>query len=393
MSAMKGAAAVAAAGTLAPAHPGLQGAEARTEIASLETGDPGLQHIEARGEGEFGPFRASGVLDVVEPISLDVVSPAEGQSEWEETVVLLREFTDRLRELAQIFTACIGPGHASRVYDSTEPDNANAHWHTIATLLDREIESFGNHMPKSAGESAPYQWCMAFLMSEPRVADVLSLVEVCCRYLQVLANAPRHEQRARGAVEDPAQGLLEVNARFKNAGVGYQYEAGEIIRVDSQYVHGEVVKPASELLSAPEFEEANREFRLAHEHYRSGNLRDCNTAALRCMEAVMKAICDVRGWRYDAGATVEKLIAVVRREGLFPDYLGGYFDNLIGAMKAGLPKIRDRDGGHGAPPGQPKVPEHVAGFALHLTASNIVMLAQAHSTLAIPGAQTSAKRG
>ena len=30
--------------------------------------------------------------------------------------------------------------------------------------------------------------------------------------------------------------------------------------------------------------------------------------------------------------------------GLFPDYLGGYFNNLIGAMKAGLPKIRDRDG-------------------------------------------------
>ena len=84
---------------------------------------------------------------------------------------------------------------------------------------------------------------------------------------------------------------------------------------------------------------------------------------------------------YDRGATVERLIAVVRAEGLFPDYLGGYFDNLIGAMKAGLPKVRDKDGGHGAAPADPPVPDHIAGFALHLAASNIVMLVQAYRAL------------
>ncbi len=87
----------------------------------------------------------------------------------------------------------------------------------------------------------------------------------------------------------------------------------------------------------------------------------------------------------DPGATVEKLIAVVRNNGLFPGYLGGYFDNLIGAMKAGLPKIRDKDGGHGAAPREPAVPRHVAVFALHLAASNVVFLAQAHNCLPMPG--------
>jgi hypothetical protein len=96
------------------------------------------------------------------------------------------------------------------------------------------------------------------------------------------------------------------------------------------------------------------------------------------MENVLKVICDARGWTYEKGDTVERLLAVVRREGLFPDYLGGYFDNLIGAMKAGVPKIRDRQGGHGAAPGDDPVPDHIAAFALHLTAANIVMLVKAH---------------
>jgi hypothetical protein len=116
----------------------------------------------------------------------------------------------------------------------------------------------------------------------------------------------------------------------------------------------------------------------AHRHLREGKRRDCNTAALRSMENVLKVICDARGWTYEKGDTVERLLAVVRREGLFPDYLGGYFDNLIGAMKAGVPKIRDRQGGHGAAPGDDPVPDHIAAFALHLTAANIVMLVKAH---------------
>src|ERR1700712_4403930 len=99
------------------------------------------------------------------------------------------------------------------------------------------------------------------------------------------------------------------------------------------------------------------------------------------METVLKTICDAQGWTYDGGAAVDKLITVVRREGLFPDYLGGYFDNLIGAMKAGLPRVRDRDGGHGAAPADVAVPPHIAGFALHLAASNIVMLVQAFHSL------------
>jgi len=298
-------------------------------------------------------------------------------------VYVYDDLTPFLRDqLRQIFTNCIGPGHKPGLYEDFAPPNANDTWDAIAKLLRRELPTFSEH---AKAKATSHDWCMNYLKSSPDLAGVLSLIEICCRVMSKLSKATRDDLRRLGVEEDPAAGLLEVNARFKNAGVGYQFEGGNIVRVDSQYVHAEVVKPALELLGAPEFAEANREFRLAHDHYRAGKLRDCNTAALRSMETVLKVICDVRGWPCDAGATVERLIAVVRANGLFPDYLGGYFDNLIGAMKAGLPKIRDRDGGHGAAPGQAAVPAHVAGFALHLAASNIVLFAQAHRSVPMPG--------
>jgi hypothetical protein len=206
---------------------------------------------------------------------------------------------------------------------------------------------------------------MCYLEISNDVDGLLSLIELCSR---VMANLIDSAESRHGDL-DPAEAIAELNQRFLRAGVGYQFENGRIIRVDSQYVHAEVVKDALRLLCDPGFEIANDEFMKAHRHLREGNLRDCNTAALRSMETVLKVICDARGWRHEKGDTVQQLLAIVCREGLFPDYLGGYFDNLIGAMKAGVPKIRDRQGGHGAAPGDDPVADHIAAFALHLTAA------------------------
>jgi hypothetical protein len=243
----------------------------------------------------------------------------------------------------------------------------------------REVESFGKSILPFDRQYA-YGQCINYIKISGDLNGILSLIEIGCQKMLNFAYSldPWGHQRAdRGATEDPADGIVELNKRFLSAGVGYQFENGQIIRVDSQYVHAEIVKEALRLLCEPGFEEANAEFMTSHRHLRERKLRDCNTAALRATENVLKVICDARGWTYEKGDTVERLLALVRREGLFPDYLGGYFDNLIGAMKAGVPKIRDRQGGHGAAPGDDPVPDHIAAFALHLTAANIVMLVKA----------------
>jgi AbiJ N-terminal domain 4 len=226
---------------------------------------------------------------------------------------------------------------------------------------------------------------MGYLHRANHLNAVLSLIEICALVMTNLAHTDRGTSNAyqRGATADPGEGVVEINERFLRAGVGYQFENGQIIRVDSQYVHAEIVKEPLRLLCEPEFATANDEFMTAHRHLREGKLRDCNTAALRATENVLKVICDGSGWTYDKGDTVERLLTVVQRGGLFPGYLveGGYFRNLIGTMKAGVPKTRDRQGGHGPAPGEEPVPDHIGAFALHLTAANIVMLVKAYRAL------------
>jgi hypothetical protein len=103
-------------------------------------------------------------------------------------------------------------------------------------------------------------------------------------------------------------------------------------------MYAQVVKEALCLLSGPAFEEANTEFIKAHRHLREGNQRDCNTAALRAVETV---ICDARGWTYQKGDAVAPSRGRPPRR-VVPGLPGRDFDNLIGAVKAGVPKIRDR---------------------------------------------------
>jgi hypothetical protein len=172
--------------------------------------------------------------------------------------------------------------------------------------------------------------------------------------------------------------IAELNHRFRQNSVGYQFEGGQFIRVDSQFLHAEVVKPAiGHLASNPAYKTASDEFMAAHKHYRDGSNQDAVVAANRAFESTLKAICNIHDWPYGAGARASDLIKVVRTNGLFPDYLDKTFDTYIATMKSGLPGVRNSAGGHGGAPGDPKVPNYLAAYAIHLSAANIVLAIEA----------------
>ena len=54
-----------------------------------------------------------------------------------------------------------------------------------------------------------------------------------------------------------------------------------------------------------------------------------------------------------------------------------HFSALKSTLESGLPTVRNREAGHGQGPETIVVPEYIAGYALHLTASNILLLAKA----------------
>ncbi len=81
---------------------------------------------------------------------------------------------------------------------------------------------------------------------------------------------------------------------------------------------------------------------------------------------------------YDSRAAAKDLIKVIFDNELVPRYLETYFSGMRQMLEAGLPTVRNKTSGHGQGPMPVDVPGHVAAYALHMAATNIVMLVEAH---------------
>jgi hypothetical protein len=270
-------------------------------------------------------------------------------------------------KVVHILRDAIGPVEE---YGTPQPAET---WKVVHDVIAREkglfvLEDYGSYDAR----------CCNWFLKAHETDDALDFIEVSFRVIdRVVGNLEDYEMQHRGISLGKADAVEELNGRFREEGLGYQYENEELIRVDNQYIHAEVVKPALGLLAERPFEKANEDFMTAHENYRHGQYKDCVVAALRAFESTLKAICTIKRWTFRPGDRASDLIKTVRANGLFPDYLGSGFDSYIAMMKTGLPDVRNNAGGHGEAPAAPAVPSYIAGFALHMTAANILLLGEA----------------
>jgi len=205
--------------------------------------------------------------------------------------------------------------------------------------------------------------------------DFLSALEIGCIALAFYSDKL---PEARGANQSAEDALNEINQRFEQHGVGYQFENGRFIELRSKLAHAEIVKPALRLLIDPVFTKANEECLLAHKQYRAGSFKDCVTAANRAFESALKAICDSEGWLYDKGDRASGLVTRVTNNGLFTHEFDKSLSAYVAMLKTGLPSIRNDAGGHGDGTAAAAVTAEIARFALNLTAWNILFLGESY---------------
>jgi AbiJ N-terminal domain 4 len=168
--------------------------------------------------------------------------------------------------------------------------------------------------------------------------------------------------------------IEEANYRFKQNNFGYEIIDGQLIRIDNQMVHQEVIKPAIQLLFDEGFDTASNEFLQAHEHYRKGEYSDAIVDAGRAFESTMKIICDKKSYSYSQRDTASSLIHKLVTNNLIPSNLQNHFNHLWNTLSCGLPTIRNANGGHGQGVQETQVPESLVNFSINLAASNIVFL-------------------
>lgn len=256
------------------------------------------------------------------------------------------------------------------------PAHANDNWDFIIESLARE---YGDpSLIQKNNRSA----CVHFLKMQPEIEKQLDLIELSFRLIDMHARKiSDHTQRSRGATISADDAIYELNHRLRRGGVGYQFEGGVIIRLDSEYIHTEVVKKALSLLHTEQFSGVEEEFLSAHKHYRDGDYKDAIVDAGAAFESTLKTICDRQRWEYDSKARVSDLLKVVRNKGLFPNYLDNSFDQLLAILKTGLPEVRNNEGSHGQGSTPKQAPGHIAAYALHLAATNIVFLVECMNDL------------
>lgn len=214
-----------------------------------------------------------------------------------------------------------------------------------------------------------------YILSEPKIEFWLDAVELVFKYINSL---DEYECRSIGTnFVEINKATAELNHRFRQALLGYQFENNQILKMDSYLLHSEVVKPALNFLTDNRFKGAENEFLSAHAHYRSGEYKDAILDANNAFESVMKSICEIKGWGYSSGARASDLIKLLQEKGLFPDYLDKSFEQLLATLKSGLPQVRNNQGGHGQGKDVQETPAYVASYALHLAATKIVFLVSA----------------
>jgi len=246
----------------------------------------------------------------------------------------------------------------------------------VQTILCREYGEFKQSQTEEQAADAVHY----MLLTEEDPEKFLDVIDLLFKMVD-----GEVRQRAGYYDTDPVtidEAINEFNYRCREAGVGYQFENGEIIRVDSQFLHSEAVKPTLQILgNNPSYIGVNDEFLSAHEHYRHQNYKECLNDCLKAFESMMKSIHVKHGWELNQNDTAKKLINGCLVNGLIPEYMQEQFSSFKSLLVSGIPTIRNKEGGHGQGHEITTVLDHLASYALHLTASNLLFLAKCEEQL------------
>ena len=269
-------------------------------------------------------------------------------------------------------------GNAQEYYGSSYGHSQVEHaYQSVVDALCREYGVFQLLRERQAYAQRMYlEELVNFFLQEESIEKSLDVIEICFRVIDQVTRDPDYLGRPNpSAVADDA--LRELNDRFKEHGIGYCYQEGRIVRIDSQLIHSEVVKPALRLLSEKQYAGAQQEFLTAHEHYRAGKTKEALNECLKALESTMKTVCDRRGWNYEQNATAKKLLDVCFDNGLIPAFWKQHFSSLRSSLESGVPTGRNRLSGHGQGTVPTSIPMFLVGYMLHMTAAAIVFLAEA----------------
>lgn len=131
--------------------------------------------------------------------------------------------------------------------------------------------------------------------------------------MHTLKSEYKYDYDADTAVSDA---IMELNYRFKQHNLGYEFINSQIITIDSTLLHETAVKPTLRLVFEESFEGAEDEIRKAYEKRRKDDNKNAILEAGKAFESTGKIICDKQGYTYDkVKDTAQKLVFILKKNG------------------------------------------------------------------------------
>ena len=284
-------------------------------------------------------------------------------------------------QIAQIIEEVVGN------YNKCEPSSYSRNFVTssrsiymrVIRILKKERGEYSLY-PNSS-ESDPIHELINFFLHCEDPEQAMDVVELIFREVE----GDIQEQgityvKENGTIQLACEAIEELNYRLREAGVGYQYESGQIISVQTEHIHQEIIKPVLRILAEKDFEGVNDEFRKAHAHYRKGRFKESLSECLKAFESTIRVIGTKRKWQIGDKDTAQKLISYCFSEKLIPQYLQSQYSAIRALLESGVPTIRNRESGHGQGNAVTETPEYLAAYMLNMTASTIIFLYRAHKS-------------
>jgi hypothetical protein len=211
-------------------------------------------------------------------------------------------------------------------------------YHAIAKILRKEW----GVLALTANNRYPHdkvQTCGELIQrfgTEEDTDKVLDIVELGFLTIDIAVRG-RGWIQGKDASEIADDAIDEINARFREHAVGYQYSDGRVIRIDSDFTHEEIVKPALTVLRDPIYRAAQAEFLKAHGHYRKAEYSDALIECCKTFESTMKIICAKRKWVVDKNATASALVKACLDHALVPEFWQGHINGLKSILENAIP--------------------------------------------------------
>lgn len=215
---------------------------------------------------------------------------------------------------------------------------------------------------------------VGWFIASSNVGTILDFIEFGMRRIDY-----NHRKYSRFSDQNGESiGIKIINARMLEHSFGYQYEINQLIRIDSTFLHKELVKPTLIFLSDENFLVARKEYLLAFDHFKEGSYAASITECGKAFESTLKIIAYLRGWPNAQNLNAKALVDLMYGN----KFIDSSVQEGVGALRALLSSsvsvLRNKTSAHGAGTLDLEISSDLAAFQLHQTAAVLQYLIRLH---------------